>query len=432
MGFSTFPNHTAGLVNQDPPVVGIWSNACGSSNITITMPGCGPLAVGSTISVQVNLTNAPAGTVDAYDFFLYYDPTYINATGFDATMGTVFSNPITISNFLPRGTVRLSGACEACTNNSPNGALININFKILALGVSPLTLAQGFAQQKSGQQSFTVLVTPAGVGIGPVTEDGYFKNEPVKLGPVAGFTFSPLPVLQRQQVMFDASASYDPDASTGAANRGISLYMWDFGGVTSLSASVGSPTYSIKLGSSIGNFSVRLTVVDTDNNFQGMQTQLFTVSQLPSHDLVARITTAVPTANPGDKVTVTATVANNGTFPENFSLNVTSPTTVIRTETNQRILVATSTPFPFTLDTTGFAPGFYTLTAKVTVLPSTNNTNAIDNIPTNNVDMVTLRIEAPSTSTSPLLLLAGGVVAAVVVLAVVGLLLRKRRQASES
>src|SRR5467141_2194044 len=66
--------------DPNAPVVGVWSNACQSFNITITNAACGSLAVGTTISVQVNVTNAPVGTVTGYEFYLYYDPTYLSAT----------------------------------------------------------------------------------------------------------------------------------------------------------------------------------------------------------------------------------------------------------------------------------------------------------------------------------------------------------------
>src|SRR5690348_4167620 len=82
------------------PVVGVWSNACGSFNITILNPACGNLSVGSTISVQINLTNTAVGKVNGYEFYLYYDPAFLNATGVDVSTGTVFSNPNLIAKDL--------------------------------------------------------------------------------------------------------------------------------------------------------------------------------------------------------------------------------------------------------------------------------------------------------------------------------------------
>ncbi len=402
----------------------------------MTIANCpsGSLNVGKTISVQINVTNAPVNTINGFEFYLYYDPAYINATGVTTT-GTVFSSQtFGVESFLPLGTVHLAKAC-ACFNSMDNGPLININFKILAVGVSPLTLAVGLVST-GFQQSFTMLTTPA--ALAPATADGYFKNEPMRLGPVASFTFSPSSPKQQQQVTFDAGGSYDPD-NFGAPNKGIILYKWDFGGASSQSSTVSSPTFTFQLGAVFGSFSVRLTVVDGDNkvgpgNFTGMQTQLFTVSQNPFHDLVAQSITPTPSeAHPGDSVTVNVIVRNNGTFRENFNLTIlySAPTTVFGTQANQSIDIGASIPFTFKLDTSGLAADIYILTAKVTVLPSTDNTKAVENIPANNVASTTLTILGGSSS-SPLLLIAGGTVAVVAVLGVAGLLLRRRRRATDS
>jgi len=125
---------------------------------------------------------------------------------------------LTTKQFFPAGTVHLVGACLACSNTSSNGVLVNINFKILAVGVSPLTLAAGLSPNGNAQ-SFTVLGSPDAQGavfLVPTTADGYFKNEPTKLGPVASFTFMPASVKLHQQINFSATGSFDPDNPTGS------------------------------------------------------------------------------------------------------------------------------------------------------------------------------------------------------------------------
>src|SRR5216684_1512093 len=69
------------------PTVGVWSNDCGSFNISITSCSSGFLNVGNTITVQVNVTNAAVGSINGYEFFLYYDPAFLTAS-FDPTTGT--------------------------------------------------------------------------------------------------------------------------------------------------------------------------------------------------------------------------------------------------------------------------------------------------------------------------------------------------------
>ena len=412
-----------------PPNVGVWSNDCVSFNITLA---CGTLAVDSMINVQVNVTGATVGSVNGFEFYLYYDPAFLTATDANFNGVTIFANPNLVKSELAiAGTVHVAGVCLACSNSGTNGALITIVFKILAIGVSPVTLAVGL-DPSGGKRSFTQLTWQIASGkvvtIVPTTSDGYFMNQNIKRGPVAIFTFSPSFPQQGQKITFDASASYDLDAP-GAINKGIVKYMWDFGG--GYATPTNDPVYVLS-GGLVGNFSVRLTVVDTDDNFQGMQTHLLATSRNPFHDLVAQNITPSPNkVNPGDKITVNVIVVNNGTFTENYNLTVSrSPSfTIFGRATNQTIDIGASSPSSYTMDTTGLSPGFYTLAANVTILRSGHNPLGAENITRNDVAITTIQILGESSSSS-LLLIVGGAVAGVAALAVIGLLLRRRRLAS--
>jgi MYXO-CTERM domain-containing protein len=166
-----------------------------------------------------------------------------------------------------------------------------------------------------------------------------------------------------------------------------------------------------------------------------MLTQLFTITKKPLHDLVAQTITPTPKiAHAGDKVAVNVIIANNGTFFEDFklSLSYSPPSTIIGTKSNESISLGATSSEGFTWDTTGLSPGFYTLTANVTIIPSSNNPTGFENITSNNVAATQVQILGASSSVSPLLLVAGGTAAGVVALAVVGLLLRRRRRATAS
>ena len=432
------PSNVAAVSIPDPPVVGIWSNSCISFVIASNNTSCGNLSAGQTISVQVNVTNAPAGSINGYDIFLYYDPAFLTATSVDQTTGTVFTNILFKSSDLTvAGQVRANAAAQGF-NTIPNGALFSISFNIVKNGVSPISLAAGMVP--SGlDQSYTELTTPS--PLAPATADGYFINVAGNPGPVAKFTFS-AKVTTGGQAIFDATASYDPDASPGATNNGIASYIWDFGGASALSGPTTSPVNTITLGSVTGNFSVRLTVVDSDNNlgtvgnyFQGMRTQLFTITKKPLHDIVAQTINPIPKiAHAGDKVVVNVIIANNGTFFEDFklSLSYSPPSTIIGTKSNESISLGAAISEVFTWDTTGLLPGFYTLTANVTIIPSSYNPTGFENITSNNVATTQVQILGESSTVSPLLLVAGGTAAGVVALTVAGLLLRRRRRAAAS
>jgi len=413
------------------PVVGVWSNACQSFNITLTNAACGSLSVGTTISVQINVTNIFSGEVEGYEFYMYYDPTYLSATGYDAsTPPTIFPSPaVLVHDFVPAGTVHLVGACLHCSATGP-GTMVNINFLILKVGVSPLTLAAGLVPNGNAQ-SFTLLGSPTPQGdvhLVPTTVDGYFKNEPTKLGPKAIFTFAPASAKLHQLINFTATGSFDPDNAT-AANQGITQYQWDFGNGYATTTPASTFQYQPSLP---GDFSVRLTVTDDGDHFEGMLAKVYHVISIPLHDMEVQSLTPNPTSlDPGGKITVAVTVKDNGTYPENFNLSVAygTPPVIFGSTGNQSAASQATLPFQFKLDTTGFTPGIYNLTATVTTLPSINNTRALDQIPLNDIAITEFEIKSQTANTSSLPLIAGSVVAVVAVLAVIALLQRKRARA---
>src|SRR4029077_9188442 len=266
------------------PNVGIWNDACFASNITVANPQCGiggaSLAVGSTVTVDVNVTNAPA--FNGYEFSLFYDPTNLTLSKVNIGSGTVFNNPFVARNDTSTpGTIREAVVNLGSSFNGSSGVLVYFTFNINGLGVSPFVLAAGTSHPAEGtgatQTNWTRLVS-AGVLIDVSTSNGYFQNIqdiPAKLGPVASFTFSPALPLRGQTLVFDASSSFDADNSSFGA---IMRYVWDFG--DGQLASTVSPviTHIPPSGTFfVGNFSVLLTVYDRDNNFTGMVTHLVSI-----------------------------------------------------------------------------------------------------------------------------------------------------------
>lgn len=258
------------------PVVGVWSDAYGSSNVTDTS-----LVVGSTVTFEANVTDAPA--FNGYEFSLYYDPGFLKAQSDDILTGTVFDHPFVGANDLSTpGVVSVAIVNLGSAFTGGSGTLIHITFSIVNVGDSPLALAQGTASPGIDANSWTRLVIGTNT-IAVTTTDGYFKNDPARLGPVARFSqVLTNPILGGRQI-FDASASFDPDNSTGA-NRGIVLYSWDFGdgyGETTLYPVI-SHRFAQALGGLIfnGNFSVRLTVTDANDGLEGMVTEPLVIPRI--------------------------------------------------------------------------------------------------------------------------------------------------------
>lgn len=115
----------------------------------------------------------------------------------------------------------------------------------------------------SGTYNVTLRVTDNNGGTGATSKNVVVG--PVGQPPVASFTYSPLAPQVGQQVMFDASSSFDPDGS-------IVSYQWDLDGdgVTDTSGSSGTVTYI-----SSATVNVRLTVVDNDGLSATAQQSIF-------------------------------------------------------------------------------------------------------------------------------------------------------------
>ncbi len=261
------------------PLVSVFSNAYGSSNITDTT-----LVSGSHVTFDINVADAPS--FNGYEFVLYYDSTFLKATSFDTRTGTVFNNPfIAFQDLTVAGTFRLAVVNLGSSFDAGSGTLVHVVFSVLGVGVSPIVLAAGTADPSSAAQSDTRLT----LGLNPIdvsTSDGYFMNEAGKLGPVASFTFFPALPSFGGTVFFNATSSFDADSSS-LPDRGLATYSWDFGDGQSVVSIFPFITHRFgqpQLGGSnySGNFSVRLTVTDMDNGFIGINTLLVSVSPSPA------------------------------------------------------------------------------------------------------------------------------------------------------
>jgi len=288
-----------GQPSSESPIVGVWNDDCASANMTVANPNCSAmgasLAPGTQVTVDIKVTNAPL--FNAYEFSLFYDPTNLTLSSYNVGVagsgpGTIFNNAFidnpggTLDNSTA-GTIRAgvvnfaSGSGNGIVSGS--GVLAFLTFDIKGVGVSPFVLAAGTCCPAEGggatSNDWTRLVLGA-TFYDTVTADGYFMNEVGKRGPVAVFTYLPQKPVLGQTVTFNATGSYDPDNSTTGA---VSDFRWDFGDgwsfeshsplVQHIFASLGGVPFW-------GNFSVRLTVIDSDDSFEGMVTgrvQIFPV-----------------------------------------------------------------------------------------------------------------------------------------------------------
>jgi hypothetical protein len=427
----SLPRHVSG---QPMPVVGVWSDQYLSSNITDTS-----LVKGSTFRVEINVTDPPS--FNSYEVVLYFDPAYLNVSSIDLASG-LFTSPFPAVNVVSGGAVRLSVVNTVFLNNPPSGVLATITFVIVKQGgVSPLTLAAGTANPSSfsappgslcpscpnGSPNWTRLTA----GASPIdveTLDGYFKNTQGTSGPIASFTYGPLNPTQGQVITFNATGSFDPDNQT-PTSPGIVEYLWDFGDKSQLSndssfgpiimhnfVSPGSGTSGF-----IGNFSIRLTVVDADSGFRGMQVLLVTISPSPNHCVaVSAVFLRSDRLQPGENVNFTVQVGNTGTFDEEYNLTILygPPNSTLTVIAGQTLKAGATISYPLSISTTNLQGGVYNIVTTVTLYGGPNCVRGVK------VDQFGLLATGGS---NLLLIIAGGVV--VVVAAIVGIsVIRKMRR----
>jgi hypothetical protein len=381
------------------------------------------------VTVDVNVTNAPP--FNGYEFSLFFDRSLLSLYSINFQSGTMFNQPLVATNdnttwgMIRESVVNLGGATPSDNGTRyGSGILLQFVFSVSKLGAGPLVLAAGISEPAEGHGATENDWTRLTLGnnfIDVSTSNGYFQNNPPRLGPVAKFTFSPSRPIAGDSVFFNATSSFDPD---NAASR-ITRYFWDFGdGVQSQSASptqfsifaphTGTPFF--------GNFSVLLIVFDSDDNSTGMVTKLVSVGRPPLHDLGVSLSLDRTTVSPGYNLTVTTTIDNDGTFDEVYNLSIVygPPNATLTTYANQKVsplYLHNTQSFKDTLHTKGLSPGAYEVVAK---LKDPNDT-----IASNDVAIATFRIDVPQSSPLPYIL--GGAVGVAAALVVVRLVMQRRR-----
>ena len=252
---------------------------------------------------------------------------------------------------------------------SGSGTLMTVTFNVTGKGATELEIFYSNLLDSA---------TPP-VLINHTVEDGYFYTRQ----PVASFYWTPNasdlyghPIVD-ETVTFDASASYDPDGS-------IVSYAWDFGDNVTGTGMIANHTYE-----KAGDYIVRLDVTDDEGETDSLTLDPDDVFNLPIairfHDVaVVDVSYNVTSVLATKGVEVYVTVMNNGSHPSGFSVqeneelfNVTlyyfdhtwhfisTYREALRCDPGENVTpgVSTAFSFPFAWNTTGFAPGSYTIWA---------------------------------------------------------------------
>ncbi len=229
-----------------------------------------------------------------------------------------------------------------------NGTLyLNVTDPIIgALGDGPISLA---SWGDSESQFNNVTVT---------------ASVPANVPPIASFYATPQPGNVGQPVFFNASASFDPDGF-------ITNYTWNFGDSSTGFGEFPSHTYF-----NAGNYTVTLTVTD-NGELSSTTNQPILVMQPIAHDVgIVNVYASPNVAISGQSIILNAALINLGLQPENVSLTFHYGSQVAAT-IQGIYLPVTQYPYYFSAlwDTSGIAPGNYTISATVFLSTDQNPSN---------------------------------------------------------
>lgn len=195
------------------------------------------------------------------------------------------------------------------------------------------------------------------------------KQIRVIIKPVAEFTKTPQYPLVNQPILFNASASYDPDGT-------ILSYAWNFGdGNTTI---VSEPTiyhaYSIA-----DIYKVTLTVTDNDGLTASAEMMVAVYTTVPTHDVaVMEVKPSAIRVVMGTTIYVNVTVENQGTATETFDVEVYFNQTLMGKQTVNNLAPLTNQTLTFPWNTSGLTHGYYIIEARAT--PVVDETDTSDNV----------------------------------------------------
>jgi hypothetical protein len=251
----------------------------------------------------------------------------------------------------------------------------------------------------------------------PLTCEPLTVNVPA----VAAFTLgNSAPYLVRQNLTFNATASFDPDALAPSFVDGIVSYSWDFGDGSSGTGAVITHFYT-----ATGDYTIVLTVAD----HYGVSAKTVSLTIHVDTLLVQlSVVTAANSTTIGKTVSVTADVKNSGTLGLTLTVTLDVNGKTVDQKTIDLPSGKDSGSFTLTWDTTSYTSGNYNVTVRIANAKTLGNTPVSVSIPASG-QSTQVALTAPSQAPT----LPGGntpwiILAAVVVIAVAAYLFLRRRR----
>jgi hypothetical protein len=369
---------------------------------------------GATVTVQVKVANMPS--FSSWQIGVKVNQTAVNPVNIDVSGNVLMANySLSVKEFIKC----VNGSGTGCGNNDNPGVVTS---GVTAVGTPPTNaVISGLL--------FTITYTAGSINLSSILLFNYdlslagniiphadYSATNAIYGngklPVADFTWQPLFPFQGDSVIFNASASSDPNP-----NAVITSYLWDFqdpaGSPPPSSNPIQPHVFRKCIGGCVnpnGNqssiFAVTLTV--TDNlTISNSKTVVIAVNHHPLHDFAIADIRATPEIDisSGSKVSIDVVVLNNGTFTEAgftvyanvSSFNAKLPVKDLGSQSHPGSIISSeSADLFFTWDTSGNPPGTYQIEAWVPPIRNATFPNAIiENITDNNFRVHLVSIGQP-------------------------------------
>jgi len=354
---------------------------------------------GESFTIDVKISGAQ--DVYAWDFKLRWNASILNFTEVvegDFLKGFELEPTYLVTKTYQdeEGTDSITAACTRLGPDLPgvsgSGTLATVTFLVESEGETVLDV---FSTELRDSR-----ITP----IEHTTTSGFFTT--VSTVPTASFTYSPTKPDINEEVLFNASASVDPDGY-------IVGYFWDFGDDATANETASHVYHNYTAG---GTYSVTLTVTDDTG---GNNSLTKSVAVRYTHDImVISVSESPTTAAAGDNVTITVEIENVGAEPESgFDVDVYYDNTLAATQTVTTLASDETRTLTFSWDTAGVADGTYR--TKAVAGPVTGETHTDDNTELGGTVTVTVAGEFPW------LYVVGGVVVVGVIAGVAVFLMRQ-------
>lgn len=364
-----------------------------SGNVTITasIPGCASgcptakvnpnhlsiLSGGQSFSV-LNVSTTPATGLGFYSVLVMATSLSSNAITNSTSVGVNVVSagpdefPTAVINFSPPNPIAGQPVFFSSAGSvDPDGFIVSYNWTFsdrsqIIVGGNTTGIEHTFATPGLYDAALTVTDSSSLRGFTHVTVNvvSNVTDEP----PFADFLIrvpNPgQPIRTGQFVTFDASPSFDPDGF-------IQSYSWSFGDGFIGFGEIVNHSYN-----NPGNFTVVLTVTDSSGKSATAQ-HAVTVEQAVQHDVgIVSVDAQPKTVVSGQQISVGVGVVNLGQQSENVDISVRLGSMVVATLHGVTIPVTSfSFFFEIFVDTTGIAPGNYTVSASVFLATDQNPSN---------------------------------------------------------